>query len=79
MLWIYGPDGLLTRYEQFDADCDHEALARFDELTAEPPATARITNAATRSWDRFREAWEARDWDRLDEVGAYHARSRALR
>src|SRR5439155_1288824 len=25
MLWMYGPDGLLTRYEQFDADCDHEA------------------------------------------------------
>src|SRR5881397_3940357 len=36
MLWMYGPDGLLTRYEQFDADCDHEALARFEELTPRP-------------------------------------------
>src|SRR5439155_18245840 len=71
-LWlgVFGSDGLLTRNEIFDADRDAEALARFDQLTAGPPATARITNAATRSWDRFREAWEARDWDR---VAAVHA------
>jgi ketosteroid isomerase-like protein len=70
MLWVFGADGLLTRWEQFDTEREAEALARFDELAAEPPATARITNAATRSWDRFREAWEARDWER---VAAIHA------
>src|SRR5439155_526612 len=54
----------------FDPDRDDEALARFDELTAGTPATASITNAATRSWDRFREAWEARDWERLAAIYA---------
>src|SRR5438552_2735587 len=72
MLWMYGPDGLLTRYEQFDADCDHEALARFDALvpsSAEVPTTAsraaRIDTAATRCAERFREAWEALDIERF--------------
>jgi hypothetical protein len=58
------------RYEQ-------SYLARFDELrqsgAAGPPPTARsasIENAAARSVDRFREAWEARDWER---VAALHA------
>jgi class 3 adenylate cyclase len=35
-LFVFGADGLLTRWEQFDADREAEALARFDELTAEP-------------------------------------------
>src|SRR5262249_19102454 len=66
-LWVavFGTDGLVTRSEIFDADRDADALARFDELAAEPPPTALITNAATRSWDRVRDAWEARDWDRF--------------
>ena len=34
------PMASLTRIEQFDADRDAEALARFDELTAEPPRGA---------------------------------------
>jgi hypothetical protein len=33
LLWVFGPDGLVTYMEQFDADRDAEALARFDELT----------------------------------------------
>src|SRR5262244_3342858 len=65
MLWVFGADGLVTRMEFFDVDHEVEALARFDELTAEPPSTARITNAATRILDRFEEAWAARDWERV--------------
>src|SRR5207247_1708896 len=60
--WSFAADGLLTRIEWFDLSDETEALARFDELTAERPAP-RIENAATRSVDRFEEAWEARDWD----------------
>ncbi|MBI3389074.1 MAG: hypothetical protein HY027_15185 [Deltaproteobacteria bacterium] len=71
-LLVFGIDGLLTRIECFDADRDAAALARFDELVgrydaasaAEPPAT-RLANAATRSNDRFVNAWAARDWERV--------------
>src|SRR5213078_3938627 len=38
LLWVFGADGLVTRYELFDSDRDAEALARFDELTAAPQA-----------------------------------------
>src|SRR5262249_22298941 len=31
ILWAFGPDGLVARIEQFDAERDGEALARFDE------------------------------------------------
>jgi hypothetical protein len=34
-LWIFGADGLLTRFEQSEAERDDEALARFDKLTDE--------------------------------------------
>src|SRR5437764_4644624 len=37
VLNVFGPDGL-TRVEFFDAEREDEALARFDELTAEPAA-----------------------------------------
>src|SRR5262249_4115029 len=39
-LQIFGVDGLVTRWELFDADRDAEALARFDELTGGESATA---------------------------------------
>src|SRR5439155_9022655 len=52
MLWVFGADGLLTRWEQFDTDREAEALARFDELTAESP-TARF--AATSRVAKKRE------------------------
>ncbi|MGH7895064.1 MAG: nuclear transport factor 2 family protein, partial [Candidatus Binatia bacterium] len=70
MLWIFGPDGLVTRIEYFDVDHEDDALARFDALATEPLATACITNAATRSRGRVREAWAARDWDRVAAVYA---------
>src|SRR5206468_11633692 len=80
VLWVFGTDGLLTRWEQFDAERDVEVLARFDELTAEPsvarPATTparraerhgrRVrSNAATASAARFNAAMAARDADAL--------------
>jgi class 3 adenylate cyclase len=70
LLWIFGRDGRLARFEQLDADRDEDAVARLDELTAEAPATpasVSITNAATRTVDRFRAMWAARDWT---QVGA---------
>src|SRR5207247_6870057 len=36
---VFGVDGLVRRWEFFDADRDAEALARFEELTAEPAPT----------------------------------------
>src|SRR5262249_40567111 len=45
-LWIFGTDGLVTRFEQFDAESDAQALARFDSLTAKPARRVR-PNAAT--------------------------------
>jgi hypothetical protein len=47
MIFVFGADGLLTRYEQLDADRDDEALARFEELTAEP-AAVRIASKTSR-------------------------------
>ncbi|TML91762.1 MAG: nuclear transport factor 2 family protein [Actinobacteria bacterium] len=88
MLWMYGPDGLLTRYEQFDADCDHEALARFEELTAgpadvrfaaAPPRVAKKlerrvrSNAATANVARLEAAIAARDADALSTLIAERA------
>src|SRR5439155_17398910 len=43
---VFGSDGLLARYEQFDTDRPADALARFDELTAEPSAVRRATAPA---------------------------------
>jgi class 3 adenylate cyclase/tetratricopeptide (TPR) repeat protein len=72
-LRVVGADGLVTRVEYFDADRDAEALARFDELTAELPlagATDRIErrvrpNAATANAARTDAAIAARDADAL--------------
>src|SRR5262249_7170752 len=37
-LFVFGADGLVTRWEVFDPDREDEALARFDELVTEPAA-----------------------------------------
>src|SRR5262249_17390402 len=82
LLWMFGADGLVTRWEQFDAECDAEALARFDELTGEPAATpspavpraATIrmrpvrANAATTNAAAIDAAVAARDGDALDAL-----------
>jgi ketosteroid isomerase-like protein len=39
-LFVLGTDGLATHVEQFDVGDEAAALARFDELTAKPPALA---------------------------------------
>jgi class 3 adenylate cyclase/tetratricopeptide (TPR) repeat protein len=66
--WVFGPDGRIAHIEQFDVGHEAEALARFDELTAELPATPCIENAATRATVRFAEAWKARDWERIEAM-----------
>jgi hypothetical protein len=74
MLIVFGADGLVTRLEWFDPDREAEALARFDELTAERPGP-RIENAATRAVDQLQEAWAARDWGRLELFHAAELRA----
>src|SRR5207249_4161415 len=79
VLNAFGPDGL-TRVELFDAEREDEALARFDELTAEPAATPfpaerherRVrSNAATAHAARLDAAIAARDFDALPILLAY--------
>src|SRR5262249_49489413 len=62
-LFVFGADGLVTRWEQFDAEQDADALARFDALTAEPPRPARRVrpNAATANAARLDSLVAARD------------------
>jgi hypothetical protein len=54
MLWVFGADGLAKRWEQFDAVQEAAALARFDELTAEPEAVrfAAAPSRVARKRDR---------------------------
>jgi len=51
LLWVFGTDGLVTRFEWFDVDREADALARFDEVAAAPtpvrPARRVRANAAT--------------------------------
>src|SRR5262249_7352049 len=73
-IWAFGPDGV-TYIEQFDAECDAEALDRFYELTAEHPAAPSPRpkalrrrfrpNAATAHVERHEAAVAARDADSL--------------
>jgi ketosteroid isomerase-like protein len=68
-LGVFGPDGLLARLELFEPDREAEALARFDELTAEAPEP-RFANAASRFFDAFARCWHARDWQGVVAVYA---------
>jgi hypothetical protein len=83
-LCIFGADGVMRRVEQFDADRDAEALARFDELllspaegpTAEPAATrsaAPSTRAAERRQRRVRPNAVTANAARLDAAMAARA------
>jgi class 3 adenylate cyclase len=72
-LWVFGADGLVTRWEQFDAEQDAMALARFDELTSEPsparPARRPVRpNAATASAAAIEAGFAARDGDALADL-----------
>jgi hypothetical protein len=66
-LVVFGPDGLITHTEWFDADREADALARFDELrTEQRPDPLRIPpNAAGAAIDRVQAAFEARDLERM--------------
>ena len=90
VLWVFGTDGLIARWEQLDPDRADEALARFDELTAEPGAAPRLAagasrgakkrarrvqpNAATANGARMEAGVAARDVDALRH--AEHRRHR---
>src|SRR5262249_50868993 len=74
-------NGRITRIEMFEPEHVDAALARFAELRPDP---LRIPpNAATRAYDRMREAAEAQAWDALRALCApeldYDARRRGLR
>jgi class 3 adenylate cyclase/tetratricopeptide (TPR) repeat protein len=66
-LWSMGSDGRFDRFEYFDADKEAEALARFDELLAEP--TTRVVhrrvrpNAGSAAMARIEAALAAGDLD----------------
>src|SRR5215468_5776357 len=74
--WIFGPDGLATHQELFPSDGEKEAIARFDELTGELPATTpsravaqrkrRVRpNAASACAVAFEAAVARRDFDAI--------------
>ena len=63
-LFVFGADGLVTRWERFDLEHQSEALARFDELNvAETQPASRFANAASRALDRTVRCFNTRDWD----------------
>src|SRR5262249_25646015 len=67
VLWVFGPEGRIARWEQFDVGHEGEALARFDELVTgrDPEVTRRHVrpNAATANGTRLAAALNARDAD----------------
>src|SRR5262249_2263175 len=67
MLGSFGPDGLVTRLEQFDIGREAEAVARFDELALSAvPGRRRVrANAATANTARHDAAFARRDADAL--------------
>jgi len=68
-LFVFGPDGLVTRTEVWEPDREAEALARFEELGggegkgAAAKASEPFANAASRSMERMTRCWAARDWE----------------
>src|SRR5262249_9394260 len=73
LLRVFGPDGLTVHLDMFDIDHEHEALARFDELTAAPAPTRPVQrrvrpNAAAAFAARVDAAIAARDADALSAV-----------
>jgi hypothetical protein len=60
-LWIFGADGMLTRWEQTEGERVDELLARLDALLAVPLASG-FENAAAHAMRAFERCWRARDW-----------------
>src|SRR5262249_60857458 len=72
-LWVFGPDGLLTRLDWFATARDADAIARFDELTAAAPAARRCVaavrpNAATANAAAIDAVIAAREQDALGQL-----------
>jgi class 3 adenylate cyclase/tetratricopeptide (TPR) repeat protein len=65
-LVVFGSGGLITRFEQFDVGHETEALARFDDLKAEPVTLA--PHAAERRDRRVRPNAATAHATRLDAV-----------
>jgi len=68
-LSVHDADGLIARWEIFEAEQVAAALARYDALVGEPgeptaraPSAEPFANAATRVAERFVRATAARDW-----------------
>jgi len=77
-LWCFGADGLLAHLEHFDPGDASAALARFDALAVESPATLRRRvrpNAATANAARTEAAVAARDFDAFQSLFADGARN----
>ena len=79
MLWVFGADGLVTRFEQFDVDHEREALARFDERVAARLSSERRVrpNAATANAARVDAAFASKSLDAFrslfrDDAHAVH-------
>jgi hypothetical protein len=75
VLHAFDVDGLIARVELFGHDRDAEALARFDQLTAVPPAARSVRrrvrpNAATANAARYDAAMAARDADAAADLYA---------
>jgi class 3 adenylate cyclase/tetratricopeptide (TPR) repeat protein/ketosteroid isomerase-like protein len=68
VLMVFGGDGRIMRWEQFDAEREEEALARFDALTTQAVAQPCFANAATRFNERFVRAWDAHDWEAISAM-----------
>ncbi|MCI0346656.1 MAG: hypothetical protein L0221_14630, partial [Chloroflexi bacterium] len=63
MVMSYGVDGI-RQWHAYSPDQLDAARACYENLGPKAPLP-RIENAATRSWDRFMDAWKARDWERV--------------
>jgi tetratricopeptide (TPR) repeat protein len=71
VLCVFDADGLLARVEGFDPNHEREALARFEELVAQPPASRRVRpNRATGVAARVNDAVAARDIEALSSLHA---------
>jgi hypothetical protein len=70
VLWVFGANGRVTHWEQFDGEQREQAHARFGELEAPPARETLLESAASRSSDQFDRAWAAHDWPAL---AALHA------
>src|SRR5262249_34155154 len=64
VVYEFDPYRRARRLDLYDLDRLDDARARFEALAKEPTAP-RIENAATGFLDRFSDAWNARDWERI--------------